>query len=121
MNNTENPLVYCHREVIHMHEIRTAAGQRYFLSYPVFTDPGSDTANRFYETFAERTAEYFAGVTADDRCAVCRGMFSVEEEEDGFAVSFILTLRRGGRRYGVKELRHRWRRWDGRDATLRRG
>ena len=101
-----------------MHETKITAGKRYTVEYPEFSGDGMSLANKFYETAAQAAAEYFESLTADDRCTVCRSIYSVSDEGNTFTVRFTMIMRKGGRRCGEKTLEHRWRRWDGKDATV---
>lgn len=104
-----------------MYLTKTAVGRGYTVAYPVFEGEGCGTVNRFYESFRDSAAEYFESLVAEDRRSVCRSTFAVVDEGDTFTVKIVLTLRRSGRRCGVKTLTHRWQRWDGRDAVMEKG
>lgn len=101
-----------------MYITKNLIGRGYTVSYPVFGGDGTALANKFYEHLARCAEEYFLSLINEDRRSVCRGAFAVEETESGFAVDYVLTLRRCGRRCGEKRLTHRWKRFDGRDAVL---
>ena len=104
-----------------MYTVGILADKGYTVSYPVFDGEFMGTANLFYRSLADAAAEYFRGAVESDRGILCRALFSVSEDEDGFAVRVTLIQRKNGRRCGEKQLLHRWRYWDGRDAVMVKG
>lgn len=93
-----------------MYLTRALMGRGYAVAYPEFSGDGVALINGFYRSAAERAAEYFETLTADDSRAVCRCFFSVSEDPQGIEVRLTLTLREGGRQRARKELCHRWER-----------
>lgn len=101
-----------------MYVTKTAVGRGYTVAYPEFDGDGMALANKFYERLARCAEEYFISLINEDRRSVCKAAFTVEESDSGFAVDYVLTLRRCGRRCGEKRLTHRWHCYKGRDAVL---